>query len=123
MTLEWISEGDNLPIIGNDVLVALPRPLGEFWDVRVGMLLARHEDVVPRPVRPGSQWSVDFYWDFGRAGRDIISLVTGNGWWASLAGLSLPPNARHENIRGYDCIVQVGDVFVPQGERAGKVGR
>src|ERR1700677_4775989 len=105
--IEWISEADRLPRIGQDVLVlvATPCKMGDFWDIRVGSLLVRHEDVVPLPVKPGDQWPVDFHWSFDQ-------LVTGNGWWASMTALPLPPNAKHETIRGYHCIVQVGEAFV-----------
>jgi hypothetical protein len=109
--ISWISESEDLPAIGQRVLLATPRQSGEFWDIETAQLLARHEDVRPVPIRPGDRWPTDYYW--GRHGRDT-SLITGNGWWARLDKIPLPPGAAHQIIRGYHCVVQLGEIFVPQ---------
>ncbi len=99
--LTWISEGDRLPRIGQQVLLAKPRQCDDVWFIATVHLLARHEDVVARPVKPGDQWPLDYYWSRGR-GDNV--LLTGEGWWASLAGLPLPPGAEHASLHGYDFV-------------------
>lgn len=111
--MKWISEGEALPAIAQNVLVATPRQSGEFWDIVVACILVRHEGVVPQPVSPGARWPVDFYWGFARRPNDNF-IVTGNGWWASMTEIDLPPGAEHQQIRGFDCIAQLGHVFVQQ---------
>ncbi|MCW5711326.1 hypothetical protein [Shinella sp.] len=113
--LQWISEGEALPRIGQSVLLATPRQTGEFWDLRVARLLVRHEGVFPVPVVAGGDWPTDYYWDRSTSGARDTSLVTGNGWWASLKNIPLPPGAAHSgDERGYNYVRQVGEVFVPK---------
>jgi len=109
--IKWISESNRLPLVGQNVLLATPRQAGKFWDIQTAVLLARHEDVNPRPVQSGGKWPVDYYW--GRSVHDTC-LVTGNGWWALLDRIPLPPKAAHDFSNGYHSVRQVGDVFVPR---------
>lgn len=111
--LDWISEGEALPIIGQTVIVAHPRQVGEFWDVKIQCILARHEGVLVRPVKAGERWPTDYYWGDIRnqAGTNII---TGNSWWAYLDGINLPLGAEHQIIRDYRCIVQPEPIWIPQ---------
>lgn len=112
--LKWIGECEALPKIGQSILLATPRQRGEFWDLWVARLLARHEDVFPMPVVAGGDWPTDYYWERNGGTRDTC-LVTGNGWWASLTDIPLPPGATHSgDERGYHYIRQIGDVFVPK---------
>lgn len=111
--LTWISESIALPRIAQDVFLATPRQNGEFWDISIARLLARHEGVHPVPVAAGAEWPTDYYWNRSNNGRDVC-LVTGNGWWASMTDIPLPPKAVHKATMGFDFIHQVGDVFVPQ---------
>lgn len=111
-TLVWISEAERLPRIGQHVLVAIPRQMGDFWDLSVRCILARHEDVIPRPVCAGDEWPVDYYWGLPTA-RGENCLVTGNGYWASLESIPLPLGAAHDAERGFTFVRQIGDVFVP----------
>lgn len=111
--LKWISEEQALPRIGQTVLLVTPRQRGEFWDIETVTLLARHEDVVARPVKRGSRWATDYYWSRGQSVHDH-RLVTGNGWWAYLTTIPLPPGAVHASGNGYDFVRQVGDVFIRQ---------
>lgn len=91
--LEWISEEDRLPIIAQRVLLLTPRQGGGWWDPRIMMILVRHEGVIPSPVRKGSRWPVEYFWSDGRTTSTV--LVTGNGYWASLESINLPPGAEH----------------------------
>jgi hypothetical protein len=110
--LLWVSESKDLPRIGQTVLLATPRQDGEFWDIATATLLARHENVIPLPVQPGQGfWPTDYYWSRGSHNRDTC-LVTGNGWWASLANIALPPMAEHGSHNGYDFVRQVGRAFI-----------
>jgi len=111
--IEWRSEEDALPKIGQSVLLASLRQLGEYWDLSSSMILVKHEGVVPRPIRKGSAWPTDFWWGDGRDPKNI-RLITGNAWWASWTDISLPPGAVHKSIRGYDVIEQIGTIFIPQ---------
>ena len=111
--LLWISEAEALPRIAQHVLFAVPRQMGEFWDISVARLLARHEAVLPIPIKRGDRWASDYYWNRDHFGRDSC-LVTGNGWWASMVDLPLPPGAEHEHIRGFDCITQPKDIWIGQ---------
>lgn len=124
--LKWISESEALPPIGQPVLFMDPRQADSFWDIAVAHLAARHEDVRPQPVEPGSVWPTEYHWASDRAGRDI-TLVTGNGWWARLDGIELPPGANHETIRDFHCIAQPKPVFIHQKPRStgttNKVGK
>jgi len=113
MTIEWISEGTKLPRIGQTVLLLTPRQAGEFWDLHIACLLARHEGVTPRPVSAGGPWPTDYYWGNPKVAQDT-RLITGNGWWASVAGIPLPPQALHAHEAGFDFIRQVGIAFVPK---------
>jgi len=110
--LTWVSEATALPRVGQAVLLATPRQSGEFWDVSAARLLAAYEGVVPRPVAAGSRWPTDYYWGRSNIGRDTC-LITGNGWWASMTALPLPPGAAHGSECGYDYIRQVGECFLP----------
>lgn len=114
--IAWISEREALPPVAQQVLLATPRQTSEFWDLAVARLLVRHEGVVPLPVEPGARWPTDYYWQRGQFGRDH-SLVTGNGWWALLDQIPLPPGAAHRNINGFHCLIQTAACFIPQGER------
>jgi hypothetical protein len=117
--LEWISEAEALPPIAEKVLLAHPRQSGEVWDIETARLLARHEDVRPLPIQPGGQWPTDFYWSRCEHGSTI--LVTGNGWWARLDRIVLPPGAEQAygpaGLGGGHYVRQIGAVFIPQGRR------
>jgi hypothetical protein len=117
MMLNWISEAEKLPIIAQHVLLAVPRQVGEFWDLKMAQLLVAHEDVVPLPVAKGSRWPSQWYWDSSRGGDRYVTLVTGNAWWALLNEINLPPGAEHRSERGYYYIAQPLPVFVTQGLR------
>ncbi len=115
---EWISEGDRLPKIGQNVMIALPDQFASFWRVSVARLLVRHEDVYPMPVQAGSgKWPVDYYWAPPGRGRDT-SLITGNGWWAAMDRMNLPPLAGHGCERGYHFVVQTAPAFTPKDGKA-----
>lgn len=111
--IKWISEETALPRVAQHVLLATPRQMGEFWDLAVAKLLIQHEDVQPVPVRVGERWPTTFYWSRSQLVRDTC-LITGNGWWAAMNGIPLPPGAVHHNSQGYDLIQQIGDVFISQ---------
>lgn len=117
--IEWISEADALPMIAQRVLYMSPRQSGEFWDTQVARLLCRHEAVVPMPVKPGGEWPTSYYWSLDHWGKDN-SIVTGNGYWAYMDGIALPPGAEHKVLgpRNDRLIVQIGDQFIPQGRPA-----
>lgn len=104
--LEWISEEDRLPAIGEKVLLLKPRQSGGWWDPCVAMILVRHEGVAPYPIRKGERWPVDFYWAHGPGDRSHV-LVTGNAFWASLVGINLPPGAEHYSDARSHAIKQV----------------
>ena len=110
--LTWISEAVAMPKIGQNVLLATPRQRGEFWDIRTAYLSAQHEGVIALPVSPGSRWPVDYSWRFHGSANDGIVMVTGNGWWALLDRIPLPPGAEHGSHNGFSFVRQVGDVFV-----------
>ncbi|GEP11746.1 hypothetical protein [Methylobacterium gnaphalii] len=112
-TLKWISEGDALPKVGQVVLVATPRSVGEFWNVATARLLIRFEEVAAVPVKAGSAWPSDYWWGYGRQGQEV-GLITGNGFWAALEAIPLPPGAEHQHMNGYHAVAQIGDVFIPQ---------
>lgn len=115
--LNWISEQDKLPIVGQTVLLATPRQMGGFWDIETACILIRFEGVTPMPVPAGSErWPTEYYWGKPRGQNTSTSLVTGNGWWASLADIPLPPQAEHGAERGYEFVRQVGHVWIGQGE-------
>ena len=117
--LEWISEGEALPKIGQKILLVHPCQSNEFWKIESAWLMARHEDVVPRPIKAGERWPTDYAWQRGEGGfgSPLCLLVTGNGWWASLEGIPLPPGAAHRMINGYHCVEQTHEVFIPQAGR------
>lgn len=108
--LTWVSESAALPLVAQSVLLMTPRRAGEFWNINIACILIRYEGVLPRPVEAGAAWPVDYWWGTGPA-REIV-MVTGNGWWAPLSSLPLPPGAEHRSERGYDYIAQIGEVFV-----------
>jgi hypothetical protein len=92
--LKWISEADALPPIAQPVFLMTPRQSGDFWDMSVACILVDYEGVRPRPIKPGDQWPTTYRW--GRTyGGDLISLVTGNAWWALMNEIPLPPGAEH----------------------------
>jgi hypothetical protein len=109
--MKWISEAEQLPKIAQEVLLAVPRQGGEFWDLKVAQLLVRHEDVAPHPVKTGSRWPVDWWWSWNRDGGASV-LVTGNSWWALLDDIPLPPGAEHKTDRGFHYIAQPKRVWV-----------
>lgn len=111
--LKWISEADDLPPIAQPVLFMHPRQFGEFWDMHVACILVRYEGVVPRPVKPGSRWPTEYWWGAKR-GEGADNLVTGNGWWARLDGLPLPPGAEHATDREFHYFAQPKPVWVGQ---------
>lgn len=117
--LVWISESDHLPRVGQMVLFMHPRQAGEFWDIEVKCLLARHEDVMTRAVAAGGQWPTDFHWGNPRS-REGTVLVTGNGWWAYMDAIPLPPGAEHRADRGWKNVYQTGDVFIPQSRETSR---
>lgn len=113
MTLKWISEGDELPKVGQTVLLAHPRQGGEFWNLRTVELLTAHEGVFTRPVKAGSRWPTTYWWSSSRDGRSTF-LVTGNNWWAMLDQIALPPGAEHMTDKcGYRYVAQPEPVWVP----------
>lgn len=103
---EWYSEQTKLPRIGERVFICRPREDVDLWDIHVGFLAADHEGVVARPVPTGTKWPTQYYWVFGpvRMGTNYTCLITGNGWWAPLSAISLPPGARHQIEHGYSVI-------------------
>lgn len=115
--IEWIRESESLPPIAERVLLAHPRQSGEVWDVETVRLLIRHEDVQPRPIEAGKSWPTDYYWARGDR-QDGSVLITGNGWWARLDHIPLPPGAEHAYgpaaLGGGHYVRQLGDVFIPQ---------
>lgn len=113
MGITWISEGERLPPIGQPVFLMAPRQSGELWDVSVAMLLVHYEGVNPQPVQAGSRWPTEYHWSRDRSGHDVL-LVTGNGWWASMDEIPLPPLAAHRNERGGHYIAQTGRAFIDQ---------
>lgn len=117
--MQWINEGSELPQIGQPVLLCIPRQFAEFWDMRVMCLLVRHEGVAPIPVAAGDEWPTTYYWGYPSFPHGDHVLITGNSWWASMAGINLPPRAVHKHVgpRHDHAIMQVGDVWVPQGAR------
>lgn len=114
--LKWISEAEALPPIGQPVLFIDPRQAGEHWDANVACILVDHEAVFPRPVKPGDQWPTQYRWA-RTYGGDLISLVTGNGWWAWMDEIPLPPGAEHRKERGQHWIAQPTSVFINQNPR------
>lgn len=96
--MDWFSEAEKLPEIAETVMLASPRSSGDFWDLRLAMILVRHEGVVPMPVPNESKTPVDFYW---APDGDIRKsrLVTGRQWWARLDTINLPPGAEHARGR------------------------
>lgn len=93
--MKWISEAEALPKIGQTVLFMAPRQFDTCWDISTARLLVRHEDVHPVPVKPGTRWPVEYSWCRGSGPRSDVCLVTGNGWWAALDDIPLPPGAEH----------------------------
>lgn len=114
--LKWISEADALPPIAQPVLLMHPRQSGEFWETEVACILVHHEDVRPKPVKPGDQWPTEYYWAGSRSG-DNICLVTGNGFWALMNELPLPPGAEHQSREIFGdrqyWVAQPKPVFIP----------
>lgn len=110
--MRWLSEAEEMPKIGQIVLLAVPRQFGALWDLKTAQLLARHEGVVSRPVAPGSRWPTEFWWDAPRGGD--VTLVTGNSWWALLDDIELPPGAQHAFENGFHYVAQPKPVFVEQ---------
>lgn len=117
--LEWISESEQLPLVGETILLATPRQFDVFWDIRTAWLSVRHEDVLPVPVKPGGRWPVDYSWRLGNSRDAGIVIVSGNSWWSRLDQISLPPGANHRIVNGYHCIEQLGSVFIPKGANSG----
>lgn len=114
--MKWISEAEELPKVGETVLFMVPRQADNIWDISTAVLLVTHEDVRPRPIKPGARWPVDYSWCRGR-GRSDVCLVTGNGWWARLDDIPLPPGAAHRTDHpGGHYIEQIGNPFIPQGK-------
>lgn len=108
--LKWISEAEALPPIGQPVFYIAPRQAGEHWDVHVARILVHHEAVHPHPVKPGDEWPTDAYWSMGHFNQDH-HLITGNGWWAWMDEIPLPPGAEHRKERGQHWIAQPVPVF------------
>lgn len=111
--IKWIRETDKLPPIAQPVFYAAPRQGGEFWDVSVSRILVRHEGVFPRPVKAGTKWPTEFWWCSDHFGRST-HLVTGNGYWAAMDDIPLPPGAEHKNERGQHWVAQIGECFIEQ---------
>lgn len=118
MKFEWRSEANELPPIAQKVMFAVPRQFGEFWDLHIAQLLVRHEAVIALPVPKGSRWPTDFWWSTGRDSRDT-HLVTGNGWWAPLDKINLPPGAKHLFDGRFHYVSQPKSIFVSQTKPAG----
>ena len=112
MPIKWISEADELPHVGETVLLCAPRQHTEFWDIRTACILIRHEGVTPVPVKAGSRWPRDYYWGARRG--DETTMVTGNSYWARLDAIELPPGAEHRTERGQHFIAQPNDIWVGQ---------
>lgn len=110
--MKWISEADQLPPIAQPVFYTAPRQSGEFWDTTVARLLVHYEGVCPRPVKAGDQWPTTYHWSHDHFSANT-SLVTGNGWWAWMDDIPLPPGAEHRKERGQHYIAQIGECFVP----------
>jgi hypothetical protein len=111
---EWVSESEGLPTVGQVIFRASPDQFGDYWRFDVAQLLVRHEGVCPAPVQAGcGKWPVDYYWCVRGQAR-ATSLVTGNGWWAPMDRMRLPPRAEHKAERGYSFVAQTGQVFIPK---------
>lgn len=115
MNIKWISESEALPRVAQPVFFMAPKQADNHWTISVACILIRYEEVHPHPVKPGSRWPIEFWWGRPR-GSDLVSLVTGNGWWAAMDDIPLPPGAEHRTERGYHFIAQPEDVFVGQGK-------
>jgi len=121
--LRWINEGDELPLIGERVLIAHPRQGGDIWDITTARILARHEDVIALPVKAGDEWPTDYAWSRGSGGFGSIDilLITGNTHWARLDTIALPVGAEHRTgPRGETYAAQVGDVWIPMRSLASR---
>ena len=118
--INWISEENSLPMSGQTIIHASPRMRDEFWNIRIRTLLIRFEGVIPLPVPKGSKnWPTEYYWGDPYNGKNT-SLITGNGYWANLTDLTLPPNTEIFNGSCGDKYI-VGKnrecLFVPQNTK------
>ena len=109
--MKWISEADELPPIAQSVFYAHPRMSGDFWDISVARILVQYEGVAPRPVKAGHRWPTAYWWSDGST-----TLITGNGWWAKMDDIPLPPGAEHRHARGQHYVAQPVPVFIPQSK-------
>lgn len=110
--LIWISEAVALPLVGQPVLLLVPRMNSEHADLVTAVLRIQHEGVVPRPVQPGDGMPTTYYWGLGSGARGDDMLVSGRGHWARVTGLNLPPGILHQEIRGYNCLIQEGSPWL-----------
>lgn len=117
--LNWTREDVALPRIAQPILLAHPRQSGDFWDLAIGKLLVKHEDVCPIPRPRGHRWPTDWWWEVNRGGSAQSNpwLVTGNNYWAALDAIPLPPGAAHARDRSYHYLIQTAKAFVGQGEK------
>ncbi|MEM7741175.1 MAG: hypothetical protein AAF225_10285 [Pseudomonadota bacterium] len=102
--MQWISEAEQLPEVGQEVLLLVPRPNEKYADVRVMRILVSHQAVFPMPVQPGSKPPADFHWRGAGTGNDSLIRVTGYNFWASLTSMRLPDGFKHNSGRGFDWI-------------------
>lgn len=114
--MKWISEVEALPPAGQPVFYMAPRQADTFWDVKVARLHIRYDGARIRPVKPGDEWPTDFWWSMDHFNSET-GLVTGNGWWAWMDDIPLPPGAEHRRERDQHYIAQIGNVFVSQRTR------
>ncbi|MBL4838151.1 MAG: hypothetical protein JKY34_11305 [Kordiimonadaceae bacterium] len=115
MMLNWISEAEKLPVIGQSILLMTPRQSGQWWDTKVAQILVRHEDVIPNPViARNSSWPTEYWWASGERYSDT-TLITGNGYWASMEDLPLPPGAVPYFEGDYHAVKQIGECFITKG--------
>jgi hypothetical protein len=114
--MKWISEAEKLPPIAQKVLLAHPRQIGEFWDIRTAQLLVQYEGVAPVPVKRGDRWPTTYWWGSEGSDRSMF-LVTGNSWWTLLDTIPLPPGAEHRKDREFAYVAQPNPVWVGQRER------
>lgn len=116
--MRWISEGEDLPKIGQRILLCSPRQHAEFWDMSVMCLMVDYDGVVPLPVKAGGEWPTRYFWGDPYYGRQHCKLITGNAWWSTFEGIELPPRALHRYMgpRNDHVIVQDGDVWVGRNE-------